>query len=554
MIRQSTHRMALILAVISVAEVRARAQPPRPETSEPLFEGLGSRTRKVTTSSPDAQRYFDQGLKFLYAFNHDEAIRSFRQATTLDPSCAMAWWGIAMAHGPHINNPVVPEARARAAWEAARQARAHADSGTPVERALIEAVATRYADPPPEDRTSLDRAFAEAMKGVWQAHPEDGDVGAFYAESLMDLRPWDLWTAEGTPQPGTEVIVTTLENVLGKDPEHPLAIHLYIHAVEASPDPGRAVEAADRLRDLTPGLPHLVHMPSHLDVRLGRWRAAEVANEKATEADRRYRAVRPDQGFYRLYMLHNHHMLAFAALMRGESARAIQAIDAMIAGVPADWARVNSAIADGVSAMPLEVRMRFGRWDEILKAPEPPEYFPIARALRLAARGASLAALGRVDEARAEEKKFEAARELVPETALVGNSPASTVLDVAGNLMAGEILYRAGDEEGAFDKLREAVKAEDALHYDEPPDWILPVRHALGAALMQSGRYAEAEPIYRADLKKHPENGWALFGLCRSLELQGKDDQAAAVRARFERAWADADVKLSSSCFCQPGV
>lgn len=550
------HALALLLMAWPTLESRGQTEVPRRSTSEPLFEGLGARTRPVTTDSPEAQRYFDQGLKLLQAFNHDEAIRSFRQATELDPSCAMAWWGLAMARGPHINNPVVPEDRARAAWEASRKAKALADGGQvkPVERALIEAVASRFADPPPEDRSDLDRAFASAMKTVAREHPDDADVGAFHAEAMMDLRPWDLWTTEGRPQPGTDEVIATLERVLKQDPDHPLAIHLYIHAVEASPDPGRGLEPANRLRDLLPGLAHLVHMPSHLDVRLGRWKAAEAANLKAIEADRRYRALRPEQGFYRLYMLHNHHMLAFAALMRGESARAIQAIDAMVAGIPREWAKENAEIADGVAAMPLEVRMRFGRWDEILSAPEPPEYLPVTRALRRAARGASLAALGRVDEARDEQRKFQEARKLVAESALVGHTPAATVLDLAGNLMEGEILYRAGQEDEAFARLREAVKAEDALRYDEPPDWVLPVRHALGAALMQSGRYAEAEPVYRADLERNPENGWALFGLYRSLELQGKPGQADPVRQRFAKAWADADVKLSSSCFCQPGV
>ena len=284
-------------------------------------------------------------------------------------------------------------------------------------------------------------------------------------------------------------MVKTLEATLAIQPDHPLACHLYIHAVEASPHPEKALPAADRLRFLQPGLPHLVHMPSHIDVRLGRWKEAVEANERAIAADRAYRAIRPTQGFYRLYMLHDQHLLAFAALMRGESQKAIRTIDAMLAEVPIEWARENAAIVDGIFAMPLEVRMRFGRWDEILAAPEPEASFPIARALRHAARGVAFAATGQVEQAHGAQKEFRAARTRVAEEARFGNSKASTILDVAEHLLAGEILYREGKAEAAFDELEKAVQAEDTLNYYEPPDWILPVRHALGAALMKSGRH-----------------------------------------------------------------
>ena len=524
------------------------------QAREPLFEGLGPRSRRVSTTSADAQRYFDQGLKFLHAFNHDEAIRSFRQAAVFDPSCAMAWWGIAYACGPHINNPIVDEAHARDGAQALAKASSLAAAASPVERSLISAVTKRYADPMPKDRSALDKAYAEAMRAVWNENPGDTDVGAFYAESLMDLRPWDLWMHEGQPQPGTDEVTKTLETVIAREPSHPLALHLYVHALEASPHPDKADAAADRLRELQPGLAHLVHMPSHIDVRRGRWKEAERANEQAIAADEAYRRVRPSQGFYRMYMLHNHHMLAFAAVMRGESGRAIRAIDAMIAAVPPDWARQNAAIADGALAMPLELRMRFGRWDEVLAAPEPEVIFPTARTFRHALRGAAFAATGKVAEARSELEAFREAKKQVPDTATVVINKAVDVLGVAEPFLTGEVLYHEGKTEEAFTALREAVRREDALRYSEPPDWIIPVRHALGAALMRSGRYAEAERVYRDDLVRHPENGWSLFGLARSLELLGKADEAAGVRARFEKAWADADVKLSSSCFCQPGV
>ena len=527
---------------------------PGPQAREPLFDGLGPRSRRVTTTSADAQRYFDQGLKFLYAFNHDEAIRSFRQAATLDPACAMAWWGIAYACGPHINNSSVDEAHAREGSGALAQARERSAGASPVERALIDALTKRYADPQPADRGPLDRAFADAMRAVWEANPGDADVGALYAEARMDLRPWDLWTHDGQPQPGTDEILGVLRAVIAREPDHPLALHLSIHALEASPHPERADAAADRLRDLQPGLAHLVHMPSHIDVRRGRWEEAERANEKAIAADEAYRRVRPNQGFYRIYMLHNRHMLAFAAVMRGESGRAIRAIDEMIAAVPPDWARQNATLADGALAMPLELRMRFGRWEEVLAAPEPDAIFPTARAFRHAVRGSALAATGKVAEARTELGAFLEAKKRVPDSAVIVVNKAVDVLGVAEHLLTGEILYREGKPDEAFAALREAVRREDALRYAEPPDWIIPVRHALGAALMQSGRYGEAERVYRDDLERHPENGWSLFGLARSLELQGKADEAERVRARFEKAWSGADVKLSSSCFCQPGV
>jgi tetratricopeptide (TPR) repeat protein len=556
-------RRLLALVVVGAAACvgGGRAADPKPVSDdpasaprEPLFNGLGPRSRPVRTASAEAQRYFDQGLKFVFAFNHDEAIQSFRQAASLDPTCAMAWWGIAYACGPHINNPVVDEAHAREGSAALANARNRAGSASPVERSLIAALTKRYADPPPADRSALDKAYADAMRAVWSENSGDADVGALYAESLMDLRPWALWTHDGQPEPGTDEVVKVLETVIAREPSHPLALHLYVHALEASPHPEKADVAADRLRELQPGLAHLVHMPSHIDVRRGRWAEAERSNEKAIAADEAYRKLRPTQGFYRLYMLHNYHMLAFAAVMRGESARAIKAIDAMIADAPPDWARKNAELVDGALAMPLELRMRFGRWDEILAAPMPDPIFPTARAFQHAVRGAALAATGKTPEARSELAAFLDARKLVPDSAKIVVNKSLDVLGVAESFLTGEILYREGKIDDAFAALGEAVRREDALRYSEPPDWIIPVRHALGAALMRSGRYAEAERTYRDDLVRHPENGWSLFGLARSLELQAKTEEAARTRARFEKAWIDADVKLSSSCFCQPGV
>jgi tetratricopeptide (TPR) repeat protein len=546
----------LILLIALVAGCSSSKPMPsvEPAGDVPMFAGLGDRGRKVTTASPEAQQYFDQGLSFLYAFNHDEALRSFRKATEIDPDCAMCWWGVAIANGPHINNPVVPEERAREAWATLQAAQAKAAAGSAIEQALIEALASRYADPPPKDRAALDLAYANAMRGVWQRYPQDADVGALFAEAMMDLRPWDLWTRDGRPQPGTEEIVSTLEAVMKVDPDHPLALHLYIHAVEASPTPGRADAAADRLRELQPGLGHLVHMPTHIDVRRGRWQEAVESNAKAIEADRAYRRVSPKQGFYGLYMAHDNHMLAYAAMMNGQRDLAVRVMDELIAEMPEQWTIDWAMIADGYMVMPLEVRMRFGLWDDVLAAAEFPERFPYARAMRHYARGVAYAAKGDTPTARAEQADFLAARAAVPATGVFGNNKMSDLLLVAEDLLEGEILYREGRQEEAFRALRQAIVHEDALRYDEPPSWIQPVRHALGALLLKAGRAREAEVVFREDLERLPDNGWGLYGLTRSLERQRKNAEAAQVRSRFKEVWARSEVELTTPCYCEPKV
>jgi tetratricopeptide (TPR) repeat protein len=547
LVKEFIVRVATLLAAL-VAFLPA-AEPPK----APRFDGLGKHSR-VVTKQAEAQTYFDQGLAFLYAFNHDEAIRSFAAASALDPDCAMAHWGVALANGSHINKPQQDGTREKAALAALERARKLAEPASAADRALIAALAQRYSDPPPKDREKLNRAYSAAMKKVWTEFPRDADVGALYAESLMNLRPWDLWTADGKPHPGTEELVRTLEAVLAVDPNHPLALHLYIHAVEASSDPGRAAEPADRLRDLQPGLGHLVHMPSHIDLRLGQWHKAVIANEKAIRADAAYRKKSPEQGFYHLYMAHNHHMLAFAAMMQGQSKKSLRAVRAMTAGVPREWVAVkeNAAIADGFLAAPLEVMVRFGMWDDILKEPEFPEGFPIARTLRHHARGVAYAAKGRPKQAREELAAFRAAARRTPEEAHFGNNKAADLYAVAGPMLEGEILASEGKLKEAVGALRRAVKQEDALKYDEPPDWVIPVRHPLGALLLKADQAKEAEEVYRADLKKWPNNVWSLRGLAASLEAQGKEEAARAARQRFIEAGKHADVKIGSSCLCVP--
>ncbi len=523
----------------------------------PKFDGLGKHTRPVSANT-DAQAYFDQGLAFLYAFNHDEAIRAFEHAAKLDPECAMAHWGVALACGGHINKPLMDADRAKQAYAAAQRAMGKLVLAKNADVALVQALAERYTDPPAavEEQEKRNKAYSAAMKAAWEKFPKDADVGAIYAESIMNLRPWDLWTLDGKPQPGTEELVSTLEAVLKANPEHPFALHLYIHAVEASPEPGKALAAADQLRDLTPGLGHMVHMPSHIDVRCGRWAEAIAANEKAIKADAAYREKAAKQGFYHLYMAHNHHMLGFAAMQRGQSKVALAAMREMLAGVPKEWVAVkeNAAIADGFLAAPLEVMIRFGKWDDILKEPEFPAVFPIATGLRHHARGVAYAAKGQPKEAREELAKLREVAKNTPKEAVFGNNTAADLFAVADPMLEGEILAAEGKMADALKQLAAAVAKEDQLKYMEPPDWIVPVRHALGAFLLKDGQAVEAEKVYRADLTKWPNNGWALYGLAASLDAQGKAADAEKVRAEWKKAWATADITIGSSCLCVPGA
>src|SRR6202045_2185027 len=523
---------------------------------EPFFEGLGSYTRKVSTDSPEAQKYFNQGLNFLFGFNHGAAIRAFQAAEKADPTCAMAHWGVALACGPHINFPHVPPPAAELAWKELALAQENVANASAVENALIGALSHRYANPQPEDRSPLDRAYADAMRAVWQEHPDDPDVGVFFAEAMMDLRPWDQWTLEGQPQPGTEEIIATLDAVLKLNINHPFANHLYIHAVEASPHPERANGPADRLRTLQPGIAHNVHMPSHIDIRCGRWHESIAANLNAVEADRRYRAIAgPPTGFLPLYVAHNEHMLAYAAMMTGQSELAINHIRAMVAGLPEDFLKEYALLVEGFVAMPLEVLVRFGRWDDILAEPDDySDYMRFTRAFHYAARAVARAAMGDVTGARKEQAIYLERAKLVPKDDFFGNNTAEAILGVVTHMVEGEMLIGEGNLDGGFAELRAAVKDEDALRYDEPPGWLIPVRHSLGASLMQASRFAEAEQVYRDDLARRPENGWSLFGLAQSLHRQDKEEEAKATDDRFRKIWSKADVQITSSCLCQPGL
>jgi tetratricopeptide (TPR) repeat protein len=413
-------------------------------------------------------------------------------------------------------------------------------------------LAKRYPDPALKERADAEKAYSRAMKAVWEKFPQDADIGALYAESLMNLRPWDLWTHDGKPQPETPEILRTLEAILKLEPVHPLANHLYIHAVEASPEPGKADAAAGALRGKHAALGHLLHMPSHIDIRRGRWQEAVEANLRAIRADRNYQKAVPEQGYYRLYMAHNYHMLTFAAMMQGESGLALKTIREMIAAVPKEWVAVkeNAAIVDGFTAMPLEVLKRFGRWEDILKEPEPPEAFPIARALWQYNRGIALAAKGEGKNAREAQTTFRTAAAKVPQDARFANNKASDLLAIAEWALEGEILFREGDTKGAIAALEKAVAREDQLRYSEPPDWFVPARHALGAILLRDKQAEAAEKVYREDLRRWPDNGWSLRGLAQTLEVLGKKEDALKAKDRFMEVWKRADVKIQSSCFC----
>lgn len=518
-----------------------------------LEADLGAYSRTVTTTSPEAQRWFDQGLGWLFAFNHDEAIHCFSEALELDPGCASAWWGIATANGPHINFPMVPPQRDALAREALRRARTLAVGATPIERALIEAQHVRYGDTPPTDRAPLDLAYAEAMLGVVREYPNDATVAALAAEALMDLQPWDLWTRAGEAKGRANEILALLERAMELDPAQPLANHLYIHATEASPNPERAIPAADRLRELVPGAGHMVHMPSHTYIRTGRLADASEANELAMQVDASHQSRFPRDGFYRVYMMHNAHFLTFSSMLEGRSETALSAANRMVSELPPEFVKAMGPMVDGYLPVVLHVLVRFGRWEEILEQPAFPAEFLVANGVRHYARGVARNVLGSADEARAELAALDEILSRIDERP-IGNNFAKDVMKIPRLLLAAEIEFRAGKHDEGLRFAAEAVALEDRLRYDEPPDWMMPVRHPYGAMLLEAKRWADAERAFREDLALFPENGWSLFGLERALREQGRASDADAMRARFEKAWKRADVDIHAPCLCQPGV
>ena len=516
-----------------------------------LFDGLGTFHRKITTRSRLAQKYFDQGMRFIWAFNHDEATRSFAKAATIDPRCASCYWGVALTLGPNYNMPMMSSARGRVGWAAVKKAEASAHRATPVERALIAAVGKRYrgnGEVDPSNSKPLLSAYVGAMKQVAARYPNDLDVRTMYAEGLMNTNPWKLWNDDGTENPGTQQILDALQYVLKRDPKHPGANHYYIHAIEASPHPELALPSAEVLNGMMPSAGHLEHMPAHILQRVGRYDEAAEANRKGAAADLAYLKETAPPDYYPMYLIHNFQFLGSAAGMEGRRSETITALrearkhipDQLLFGMPGlDWSA--SFIYDGYT--------KFGMWGEMLNEPAPSAKLPGATISYLQSRATALAATGRVDEANAELAKTERLIAAVPAEATQGNNAAKPLYEIGQLKAQARIASARGNRIETVRLLTDAVQREDKLAYNEPSDMIFPTRHLLGAELLAAGRLAEAEAVYREDLKRHPDNGWAYFGLSQALAAQLKGVDATAARHSFEKAWHRADVRLPSSAF-----
>jgi tetratricopeptide (TPR) repeat protein len=518
------------------------------EPMAPRLQNLGNHIFPVTTVAKRAQLFVNQGLNLTYGFNHQEAGRSFREAARLDPDCAMAYWGQALVLGPNINMSMDSQNEPKA-YELVQKAASLKRKVSPREQAYIAALLQRYSGKP-EDRAERDQAYANAMRELHKHYPNDLDAAALFAESLMDLRPWNYWTRDNRPYPETTEIVTALEQVLRQDPSHPGANHYYIHVMEL-PYPERAEAAANRLASLMPGAGHMVHMPAHIYQRVGRYADASAANERAILADEDYIAQCQAQGIYPLtYFPHNIHFLWSSATMEGRSHAAIEAARKTAEQIPPK-AIAKTPILQGFVVVPYYALTRFGKWQEILREPQPAYNSPFVSGVWHYARGMAYAGLREFDSASNELREVQ---EILrsPELARAAtwsNNSSSAILNIAVEALAGEMAARQGQYDQAIAHLDKAVRLEDALEYVEPPDWHYPMRHSLGAVLLEAGRPAEAEVVYWQDLQRNPENGWALFGLKKSLDAQGKSDQAADIEKRFEVAWARADVTLTSSRF-----
>lgn len=514
----------------------------------PLYAGIGTLQHKVSTKNVLAQRYFDQGLRLSYAFNHDEAERAFLEAARLDSTCAMAWWGAALVLGPNINMPMSPDAEAQA-YTNIQKAIMLMPGATDAERDYIQALAKRYGPPTGTSRAGRDSAYADAMRGVMKNHPTDLDAAVLCSEALMDLRPWQLWTLDGKPQPGTSEIVSILEGVLKKNPDHMGAIHLYIHAVEASPEPGRAEKYADRLPKIAPYAGHLVHMPSHIHLRVGRYEDAVQTNTRAIAADKDYIRKQNVHGMYTvMYYPHNIHMRWYALCELGRRADAQAAARDLAAAMPDSLIQVFP-MAEFFRPTHYLTEVRFGLWDEILKEPVPARSMPLSIAVYHYARGMALAATGRTPEAEVERDTLNAIAAAAPPDLAYGLNMAQPVFRFAAAHLAGEVAARSGKTDDAIRLLTDAVHQQDSLSYDEPPPWNLTARQALGAVLLAAGKLPDAEAVYREDLARNPENGWSLYGLVQTLRSEKKETEAAAVEKRYRAAWASSDVTLEASRF-----
>jgi len=532
--------VALLLAVGA-----GWAQGPAGEKPAYLMQGLSDLHHPVSTNNAEAQQFFDQGLRLVYAFNHDEAARSFRRAAELDPKLAMAWWGVALAVGPNYNLPVDPE-HEKIAFDAAEKAKSLSGGASTSEKDYIAAIAKRFSGAPNPDYHQLDIDYSSAMRELSKKHPDDLDAATLYADSMMNLRPWRLWNADGTPAPGTEEIVSTLEGVLRRDPNHIGAMHLYIHAVEASPHPERALPQANKIATLAPAAGHLVHMPAHIYERTGNYDGARTHNEAAAKADEEYAAASGSQGIYMMmYYSHNLHFGAISASMQGHCAAAKQNAERL-----ADNLRPMAKempMVEPFLGIPMAVAVRCGKWDELIAMTEPPGQSQVLKAFWLYGRGLALASTGKTSDAEALYQQLEAIEKATPRDE-VFMPPVQNhtwqIFQIASDVLGARVAAAKGDKQAAIKLLRDAVANQDQLLYDEPSDWYYPVRESLGGMLLQAGDAKGAEEVFRADLEQNPRNPRSLFGLVEALTRQNRSYDAEWVKAQFQTAWQGADIGL----------
>ena len=532
-------------AVVALAACAGWAQDPAALKPVALMAGLGGLHHPVSSRNQEAQEFFDQGLRLVYAFNHEEAARSFRRASELDPKLAMAWWGVALAVGPNYNLPVDPE-HEKIAADAIDKAKALLQNAAPIEKDYIDAMARRFSHQAKPDYHQLEADYSNAMAALAAKYPDDLDAATLYADSMMNLRPWKLWNADGTPAEGTNEIVATLEGVLRRDPNHMGAMHLYIHSVEASPHPERALSYADRIAALAPAAGHLVHMPAHIYERTGDYDGARQHNAAAAKADEDYAAATGSQGLYMMmYYSHNLHFGAVAASMQGHCAEAQNSADRLAENLRP--AVKEMPMVEAFIAVQLAMAVRCEKWDSLLAISEPAAQTPILKAFWVYGRGVALAAHGKIEEAMVMEQRLAALERATPRDELFMppiENRSWQIFHIADEILAARIAAARGEKAAAIQQLREAVATQDRLVYDEPEDWYYPVRESLGGMLLQTGDVKGAEQVFRDDLQRNPRNPRSLFGLAEALKLQQRDYEASWVRQQFQSAWQGADVEL----------
>jgi tetratricopeptide (TPR) repeat protein len=534
------YRFAVLLALVvcvrvMLAQEHMDHRPPKPGT---LMQGLGDLHHPVSTKNSQAQQFFDQGLRLIYAFNHDEAARSFQRAADFDPKLAIAYWGIAEAVGPNYNDPA-SEDRFKQAHETIQKAVDLSANASPSEQAYIQAMAKRFPADPKADLRKAAEDYRDAMREVMKQYPDDLDAATLFAEAGMNLHPWGLWHQDGTPQAGTEEIVATLESVIQRDPNHLGAVHYYIHAVEASNTPERALAGANKLASLAPGAGHIVHMPAHVYIRTGDYAAAVKTNEDAAEVDRAYIKATGVQGIYpMMYYSHNLHFIAMCASMNGDYAVARKNAEMLATHVAPDVKEMPPL--EGFMTIPMSVDIRFHKWNDILKMPAPDPAMKTTTVFWHFARGMAFAGTGKISDAEAEYKIVSDAEKNTPEDVIFQmpiNNKAKDIMKIAEDVLGAKISMAKKDNAGAIAMLRNAVAIQDKLNYGEPPDWFFPVRESLGAAIMINGDAAGAEEVFRTDLQKTPRNPRSLYGLQQALKAQHKDYDAGFVEKQFNAAW-----------------